>query len=183
MASAKRRRSINVNVHIVEAVRKRGETLKMSPTSVVNAILKGEIPAILTKLKTDGGTKAVSMSEALYLALKEYAEIEYPEDPYTAVADRILRGEIPSLPEIFLETGEAKAKEREVERLAKKSAELKVEPEEKISIIKEQRNDDQKDQEKFHKQLSKGESRKKEEIRPSQDLQLDQEYYGGVKLL
>lgn len=116
MNSFKRRRSINIDASIIDKLRIAAKTIGESHTRITSQILMGEVPPLLDAKFEPGSRKSVSMTESLWLALKEYAAAKYPEESYTATARKILFGQIPPVSQEFIELGLKRTKEREEKR-------------------------------------------------------------------
>jgi len=190
MASVKRRRCINVDICTVDALRRYAEALGGSHTGVATEIIRGKTPPLAPPEMRGCGRQGISMSEALWFAIKAYTASEFPDDAYTAITDRILVGEIPPVPEVYIARGEAMAHSREIER-GEGSIEIKEKKENKNKQkkklekdeIKTERELDEEEHKKSRENLSRGTPIDKENYRPSQEIDLNEEFFGGVKFL
>ena len=106
-----------------------------TPTEVANKIWRGEISPVTDarrfKREDLKGSKGVSMREELWLALKVYAEKRGEGESSQKVANMVLVGKIPKIPDECMARGREWAREREQERIKKQSLEEK-EPKKKV---------------------------------------------------
>lgn len=94
-----------------------------SHTAAVNRILRGKLAPIRNyESYKEGGSDAkqgVSMTEELWLALKDYASRRGKGESYTKIACKILVGKIGCIPLVSIEEGKRLARIREDERAKK----------------------------------------------------------------
>lgn len=192
MKSLRRRRCINIDICTVDTLKRYAEALGGSHTGVANDILRGKTPPLTPPEVRGCGRQGISMSEALWLAVKAYAASEFPDDPYTSVADRILVGEVPPVPEVYIARGEAMAGAREEERAGTaKTTKNDKEVKGKTSSKKKEKTNDKTSMEEFDKEereidrakLARGTPMDDDNCRPSQEIDLNDEFFGGVKFL
>ncbi len=117
MTSHKRRRAINIDVGYIEELRIAAKRLGMkTPTGVASKIFVGDAKPFSGGIRLVGKFKSVSMTEAMWLSIRERAHAT--DKNSRMVAQDLLRGAEPPLAPQEVERGLARAREREARRAA-----------------------------------------------------------------
>lgn len=116
MASFKRRRAINIDAAYIARLNARvWDSPAKTPTELASMIFVGTAsPFVSAVTETGGKAQSISMTEAMWLSIRERATSI--GRPTSATGKLLLTGEEPSLTKVEIDFGLARAKEREEKR-------------------------------------------------------------------
>ena len=187
-SAVKRRRVINVNVSLIQALKERAAERGISPTKIATNIAIGKEPPVKPKKKSTTA-KSVSMTEALWLSIRQRGE-NMGKSGRGAMWG-ILTGRDPILTQEEIDFGRARAAERErlramgtpEESTPPRREEIHQPPPDSKSIAASPEPPEEPEPKELpHVKLSKGvpEDPKLYEKRGAKNISSNQDFYGGV---